>query len=322
MYNPLYYPQLNLYEAGTAPAGVHTTDNATVLYYQRMLYQRAMSVIGVDMPETWDRAYLMYVLTGCGYAVVLDSDKYAAKLEDRFGVIPQFGRAYGYNVFYRPRFAMVQSPLVQAQELRVGKDCELIQLTPDFKGIWDIVQTYAELLAECNQAASMSLQNSKLSKVFAAHNRSEAQVLKAMVDKVNRGELAVVLDDHILRRDAKTGALADPTLAIYQDEVAKNWVSDKALADYETILRRFDEEIGIPSIAAVTASGLERVTNDLVHQTDYPTLARIQTWMDCLEESAERVNRLFPGLGLKFYYRYARGETAAPDQSEEVSDDD
>ena len=56
-YSPLFFPELNGLTSGVNPPGVYTTNNATTLYFQRMLYQRAMSVFDWTIPEEWDKNF-------------------------------------------------------------------------------------------------------------------------------------------------------------------------------------------------------------------------------------------------------------------------
>lgn len=286
-YNPLFYPSLNMASTAVNPPGVHTSDDATTLYYQRMLYQRAMSVIEWHTPDNWDNSFLQYCLSRFGYAVVLDGSQYSRD-NVQFGIVPQWGTLYGYGIYYQPIKATVATPLIYGAELEIGKDCELIRMTPDYMGIYDIIHTYAELLAQANMAASMSLINSKVAWVLAANNKASADTLKMLLSKIYRGEPAVIVDKNL----KSNGADTEPWAAFTRN-VGESYISDRALADFATILGQFDEEIGIPSLRGATASKKERVTNEEVHRNDMATSARLAVWADCLERSVARVNALF-----------------------------
>jgi hypothetical protein len=313
-YQPLFYPQLNNYNASVNPAGVHTSGDATTAYYQRMLYQRAMSVFQWDTPITWDNSYLMYTLAACGYAIILDSDKYAAEDSAKYGVVPQWGTLSGYGIYYQPTRAYVTNPLINARDLAIGRDCELIRLTPDYSGLMDIIQTYAELLSMCSTATSMNLMNSRVSFAIAAKNKSAAATIKAIYSKVSSGEPAVVYDGSFLQD--YNGTNPQPWECFTQD-VGKNYIADKTLAAYDTILNQFDEEIGIPSLRGAAGEKKERLLTDEVHRNDIATTARVSTWLECLERSIDKVNNMF-GLGISVKLRSAK-----PDQpTEEAAADD
>ncbi len=314
-YSPLYYPALNNYTAGVNPAGVHTSGDATTFYYQRMLYQRAMSVFQWETPETWDNAYLMYVLAACGYAIVLDSDRYAKDVSGKYGVVPQWGTLSGYGIYYQPVNAYVANPLINARDLHIGTDCELIRLTPDYCGLFDIIQTYAELLSMAATATSMNLFNSRVSYAIAAKNKSAAATIKAIYSKVSSGEPAVVYDGQLLQD--YNGTNPQPW-EIFTQDVGKNYIADKTLSAYDTILNQFDEEIGIPSLRGAAGEKKERLLTDEVHRNDLATTARLSVWYDCLTRSIEKVNALF-GLSVAVSLR---GAGAMEDtDTEEVEDD-
>ena len=298
-YSPLFFPELNGLTSGVNPPGVYTTNNATTIYFQRMLYQRAMSVFDWTIPEEWDKNFLQYCLCFLGYSIVVDSDKIARVAAGHCGIVPQAGTLYGYGIFYQPTRANVVSPLLEGTALTIGEDCELIRLTPDYMGIWDIIQTYAELLSQASTATSMSLQNSRVAFAIAAKNKSAAQTIKAIYDKVQRGEPGVVFDGNFI----KDSDGADPQpWAAFQQSVKDCYVADMTLEAYDTILHQFDEEVGIPSLRGAAGNKKERLLTDEIHRNDSATTARASVWLDCLNQSLERVNSMF-GLSLSVKMR-------------------
>lgn len=289
-YSPLFYPELNNYVSMHTPAGVHTTNDATTVYYQRMLYQRAMSVFEWEIPENWDLPYLQWVLSTTGYAIVLDTDQHTTDPSRKFGIIPQWGTLYGYGIYYQPTKATVANPLVHAQGLQIGQDCELIRLTPDYSGLWDIIQTYAELLSLAATATSMSLINSRVAFAIAAKNKSAANTIKAIYNKVRMGEPAVVYDGSFIQ-DANS---ADPQpWSAFTQDVKNNYIADQTLEAFNTILAQYDEEVGIPSLRGAVGNKKERVTNEEVHRNDAAVTARCSIWLDTLTRSIDKVNNMF-----------------------------
>lgn len=149
-----------------------------------------MSVFEWDLPETWNKDYFLYVLYCWGYVAVINTDK--------FGVIPQGCGLKGYDVFYAPTHAVIANPLLSGiLEPRIGTQCELMKLQPDFSGILDLVGHYAEQMALASQSVSVNLLNSKLSYVFTAKTKALAESLKKMYDQIASGEPAVVIDSRL-----------------------------------------------------------------------------------------------------------------------------
>lgn len=289
MYSPLYADQLNMLTTAVNPPGVHTSTDATTLYYQRMLFQRAMSAFEFAAPDNWDIPYLMSVLAMMGQAVVI--------YEPEYGVIPQWGTLTGFGIYYQPITANVVSPLINRPDLTIGKDCELIRLTPDYRGIYDIIQTYAELLSLCNASAASSLINSRIAYVFGAESQAAANMIKATIDKISRGETAVVYDNTLTDKQRKLSDMGagrewKPWEAFTRD-VKASYISDMALADYDTILGMFDAEFGIPSLSGAAGKKMERVNTMEVSANLGAKTARVETFYQCLTSSIEKVNRLF-----------------------------
>ena len=75
---------------------------------------------------------------------------------------------------------------------------------------------------------------------------------------------------------------------------------DKLLEDIDTILRQFDNEIGILAMNGKK----ERMITDEVQAINDDTCARASSWFENLSDSFDRVNSLFPELDLSFTFKY------------------
>ena len=120
-------------------------------FYTRYLLQKAISAFEWEnIPKNWHRNYFLYTLFVFGYLAVVETDA--------FGVIPQHCGLYGYDVQYQPTHATIANPLLNGiLNPRIGRECEIIRLTPDYGGIWDMVSFYADMLALSSEAAGVNL---------------------------------------------------------------------------------------------------------------------------------------------------------------------
>lgn len=280
---------INSYLSTICPNTFNTTSDLTTAYYERMLFQRAMSVFKFNIPTDWDYGYFTGVLSVMGYLPIVDTSRFDGVTD--YGIIPQYGQAYGYGIFYQPKKVNCISPLVSITGAEIGKDLELVRLTPDWCGIWDIIHTYAEQLALCNKAVSMSLTNSTVSWVIAAKDKARATTIKEIFNKVQSGETTVIYDAKALPKSAEDTDL-EPWHTFTRD-VKASYVSDLALADYNTILCAFDEEVGIANLRGAAATKKERVTTAEVNVNNVATSARLRTWCDTLDQSIKRVNDFY-----------------------------
>lgn len=271
------YEYLNMYNGLRSPAG--TVENTYIMhYFMRSLYQRALSVIDFNLPEKWNVQYFKNVLFRHGFIGIIPTTKY--------GVIPQVCTLSGYGIWMQPTDIVVSQPLVRFDGV-IGKNCELIKLTPDYMGIWDIIEHYAKMLANDWTALTMAIENSKISKIAGAKNKAAAETLKVIGEKVSSGEPLIVYDKK-LQGDGITGEEL-PIWSLSFDN--KDFHVNEILESLTTILNSFDREIGIPTIN----DKKERYISTEIETMTTDSCARIHTWGECLRESIDKVNSLFAG---------------------------
>lgn len=284
---PYYYNYINAETSQVTPSTVHVKDSGLCRYFTKYLLQKAMSVFEWDLPETWNKDYFLYVLYCWGYIAVINTDK--------FGVIPQGCGLKGYDVFYAPTHAVIANPLLSGiLEPRIGTQCELMKLQPDFSGILDLVGHYAEQMALASQSVSVNLLNSKLSYVFTAKTKALAESLKKMYDQIASGEPAVVIDSRL-----KNAADGEETWKSFEQNVGGNYIVTNLLADLRKIEAMFDTEIGIPN---ANTDKRERLIQDEVNANNIETYSKCAMWLENLQDACKRVNDMF-GLSIAVRWR-------------------
>ena len=284
---PYYYNYINAETSQVTPSTVHVKDSGLCRYFTKYLLQKAMSVFEWDLPATWNKDYFLYVLYCWGYVAVVNTDK--------FGVIPQGCGLKGYDVFYAPTHAVIANPLLSGiLEPRIGTQCELLKLQPDFSGILDLVGHYAEQMALASQSVSVNLLNSKLSYVFTAKTKALAESLKKMYDQIASGEPAVVIDSRL-----KNAADGEETWKAFEQNVGGNYIVTDLLADLRKIEAMFDTEIGIPN---ANTDKRERLIQDEVNANNIETYSKCAMWLENLQDACKRVNDMF-GLSIAVRWR-------------------
>lgn len=298
-YGPAPYDnaQLNLWSGYYTPSTVKPRNNAAFLFWQRSLYQRMVTAIDFTLPEDWEgstRDFFNYCIFRNGFVCVMDPDE--------FGISFQPAGLSGHNFYYQPTRCIIANPLYDA-ELEIGKDCEILKLSPDYRGYMDIVDYYAEKLALLDNSINTSLVNLKLSWIIGAKTKAAADALKKILDKVDRGDPAVVYDMRIANdpKDSDT-----PFQFLERKTGAKeNYITHDQLQDVATLLNAFDAEIGIPS--APYQKKERMVTSEAESRRD-DAMARVTGWVDCFNSSAKRVNALF-GTNISASVHYEEGGT-------------
>lgn len=285
-YNPRYYSEINTYNASISPSTVHVKNTALARFFKRYLLQEAMSVFEWDMPETWDRAYFLYVLYVIGFIGIINTDK--------FGVIPQHGGLGGYNVFYAPQYMVISNPLFDnSYRPIIDKDCVCLKLEPDYLGLYDIVDYYGDMMALTAETAGVNILNSKLSYVFAADNKASAETYKKLYDELAAGNPAAVIDKQLLDED---GALK---VNLFQQNVGQNFIADRLLAVLRDIRCMFLTDIGIPN---ANTQKRERLITDEVNANNGETRSKCVLWLAELKKGCKKARDMF-GIQLSVDWR-------------------
>ena len=283
------YDMINRYNSVRSPSTVHCKNTGLFNYYVRYLVQKVISVFEfVNIPETWALNYFQYVLICRGYIGILNTDRY--------GVIPQECGLGGFNVFYQPRFITVANPLLPGiEQPEIGTKCEVIKMQPDYGSVMDLVSTYADLMALCLESAGVNLLNSKLSYVFAAGNKTQAESFKKMFDKIASGDPAAFVDKNLFNEDGSRN------WDVFFQNLKQNYVASDILNDMKTLEDQFNTAVGIPN---ANTQKRERLITDEVNANNVDTEAKISLWLETMRGDMRRVNEMF-GLDLDVRYRFA-----------------
>lgn len=281
------YNYINMENSQVNPSTVHVRNTGLQRFFARYLLQRAMSVFKWEMPEQWSRDYFLYSLYCYGYVTVINTNK--------FGVIPQHCSLRGYDVFYRPNEVVVANPLFSGiQTARIGVNCTLFRLQPDYGGIMDLVNYYADQMALCSESISINLINSHVSYAFVTKSKSGAETMKKVFDRVSSGDPAVFFDKDVMGDDGT------PSWFPFFQNVGQNYIADKVLSDMRKLVAMFDTEIGIPN---ANTDKKERLVTDEVNANNVETESKVAVWLEQLQKTCEDTREMF-GIDVSVDWRY------------------
>lgn len=298
---PYTADQISAYNGAYDPAGVKL-DSYTYRYFLRDLYQRMTYFIDWEgMPETWLKDYVNFSLVYCGYCGVMDTDKY--------GVIPQWGTLSGWGIYQEPNRLSCVSTYFQRPLMLIGEECEILRLTNDLRGLWDVISFYAVKLALVSKAFDMSAISSKVSWAVAAKNKASAMTIKAIFDKAQSGQPLVVFDKNTLL-DTDSAFPDQPPWWEYHRDVHEGLILEETLDAMERLYHQFFTVMGIP----YADKGQERTVELQARQDAGGTQSRVQDMIDTLERSCRRVNKLF---GLDLHASLRGGAAYAPNSDAE-----
>lgn len=306
MYTPFNYDKINWVNGHYFPSGIKRRNNRSFDYWCRALFQRAVAVFEWDLPETWTseaKDFFLYCLYKYGYVCVFKHKK--------FGYTFQPCNLSGFDWYYQPTTARIANPKWSG-ELKIGKDCQLIKITPDYFGLWDVIERYGYELAEITADIEMSLVNNKVPFAVGVRNKVAGAIVKKAFDMVQNGEPAVVADMRLLKDKTDD----EEAIHFLDRNLASQYITDKLLTDMRTILGNFNTEIGIPNVGYEKK---ERLTNDEVNSNNVETMARMTVWYDCLNRSIDAVNKMFPDYSISVKIRefdMSSGEGSRTNESE------
>ena len=294
MYVPLNYNQINTIAGTYSPSPVKNKNNKSFDYFVRSLFQRATSIFEWTVPNEWDGAtkdFFIYCLFKFGYVCISDFEKY--------GLSFQPCGLSGFDFYYQPTEAIISNPaLKESLHLKSHSDAEILKLTPDYRGIWDILEFYAGKLSTLDNAIDMSLINNKYAFFLGARNKTAGQALKKMLDLVNKGEPAVVWDMKLLNDPTDKDL---PFQEWKREHLKDSYLTTDQLLDFHTLMNDFDAEVGIPTIPYQKK---ERLVADEAVAKQADGKARSVVWYETIQSTLKQVKVLYPDLNLSCKLRY------------------
>ena len=299
-YLPFNYENINLAAGTYKPSQIKSFNNDVFRLWERALFQRSCSTFIITLPEEWkaNKDFMYWCLAAYGFVGC--------------GTLPDLGRWFnpgtfsGFDFYYRPTKFLLANPYYDtSKELTIGEDCELIKLTPDYWGIWDVISYYAEKLATIDVAINTAIINSKFAYIVGAKNKAAAEVLNKLFDKVNSGEPAVFFDKKLANDGIDK---EEPWQIIMRDSIKQSYIVTDLLRDFQTIINDFDTEIGIPTIPYEKK---ERMVTSEAESKQIDATSRSIIWYDTLKDSFDRANEFLGLTGenkLKVELRYKPDE--------------
>lgn len=293
MYYPLNYDQITWIQGHYPPGHVKSYNNVTYAFWERALFQRAASVFDFKLPEEWQGStadFFYWCLFRFGFVMIAH--------EEQFGTFFQPVSVGGFDFYYQPVWCQLSNPKLQ-KRYTIHEDCELLKLTPDYFGAWDIVSYYAEKLSTLDVAINTNIINSKTAYLLGAKNKQVAEALKTIMDRVNQGEPAVFYDKAIQNNKPTDDTTPFQFQAL--QKIKDNYILMELLREQQTLLNGFDNEVGIPTIPYQKA---ERMVTAEAESKEADAVSRITVWRKSLDSSMKLVKKMFPDLNISYEMRW------------------
>lgn len=313
-YFPLNFSQITNINSVNLPSTFKQRNNRAYEFWCRALFDRAMSVFEWKLPETWlgpQEELLKFVLARNGFGLVAH--------EKDFGYFFQPCALSGFGFFYQPTEAILSNPALN-KRYTIGKTCELVKMTHDYYGIWDIVDYFAVKLSQLDTSINTALVNSKNAWMLFGSNKSAALALKKATDLISQGEPAVVFDSRALLKQDAIGENKEPVIKVDLGARDNAEIVGIQLQDAQTILTMFDTEVGIQTVGG-NQSKKERLTEFESESKLFEAQARCTIWLKELQDSFTRVKNLFPELDISVKLRKPKQDDSEDEEVNLNADD-
>lgn len=276
--------QIAILQNMSVPSTYWNLKSQQYQYWFRSLLQKIDSCLEFKgLPKEWSQDFFLLCLWARGYVAVFESARFGDK---ETGIAFQPCTLSGYDFYYQPTKAIVSNPLYQ-KELDIHKDCEILKLTPDFNGVWDIIDHFATELAEATKGINIGLINAKVPMVVTADSMAESEKLKKVYDKIQAGESLVVWKEDTNHFDTEVMPRKNPFEDAFMNNYTQTYVVTDLLSDMQTIMDSFYMEIGLP---VRNYDGKAHMLQAEADMSSAQAQSRVSCWVNTLTESFELIN--------------------------------
>ena len=255
------------------PKDVDGVANTSSLYYRNKLFRLFLQRYVIEgMPKTWEFDYFNEHLFIDGVIGVTDTTA---------GVLALKCGLTGIGIFEQPTKTIYANPVLGNFERTIGEDCEIIRLQYNYQGIGWILDRYSTLLAMCDSSIAVNLMNTKVTWMFGATDKTQAETFKAIYDEITMGNPAVFTSNQ------NVGNLKEQMFVM---PAKQNFIADDVQLLKRKILNEFLTDIGINN---TNLDKRERLTDDEVNANNDEVLANIYHWYDNINDGISKVNKMF-----------------------------
>lgn len=270
-------------------------------YWERSLFQRMRTLYRIEgLPEAGahqiqtDMDAFMWGLFHMGFLVMFNTKQY--------GITFQPGTPAGVGLQYEPTSMTVATPYFNfSRPLLIGDECEIIKMTPDYRGIWDIITKYARELMNQEIAIRQSQINARFAYAISVENNNQASTVRAMFERVANGDPYVIYNQNIKSKGIPNSEPAVPWAQLDRN-LKENFILPELLEGRRKILEDFYREIGVP----LPIDKKERVNVAETNIAAAEGYNRRNVWKQCLDDSLARCNRMY-GTNIKAVFSDLEG---------------
>lgn len=273
---PITYQEQMLSEYfNIQPVDVKGQANLSTAYYKRILLNKIFSVYNFDLPDKRMLPWFRFWLFTWGSISYIDTDS-----EYGWVFYPYATTELNYIYFPSKIEVTMNIPNVKPISGTIGENAEIVYLVDDRFGIMDIVDKYAEMLAQCDKDININLMNANVALGAYANDAKEAVELKDAYKRATTGEPFVVMNQTLL---------FDESMKPFFKDVKGSFIANDLVQTRRAIMNSFLTEIGIRNS---NYEKKERLTTSEINENNDETRALVLVWFDNLKECFKRCSEI------------------------------
>lgn len=282
---------------GVKPKEQNTLATRTALY-ARYLWRLVYSSVEIKLPDYWSYDYFRFTLLAGGSIAVTEWK--GVTVCAAFTVLDR--NAWDYPIHIK------EGDKVRFGKKTVGEDAEIIYLdSVSLLGGWiggsglsDIIQVYAEKLANCDASIDINLFNTRSAYIFEVMDKGEADDMRSLYTRIASGLPAVFWRKSATR---KLDSKAQPPITTLP--VKQNFIADMVQDEKRAIVNEFLTMIGINNN---NIEKKERLLTDEINANNQEVECAVRIWQDNVDRCIDNVKKIFPDVDITIKFKGAQEE--------------
>ena len=275
---------MSKYEREWIPSTIRVNKTKSMYnYYFRLLLNRVINMFKWgNLPETIDTNFLNFTLFINGRVIWTKFNGQLYVLNGNYGGKP--------NEYYYPTQFIIANPILGSKIVNIDGDGILMVLTDTDKlpitefdgGLYGLISTTAQLLADNISSINIAQRNTRLTALVTAASQAQKTSVELAINRMYDGEpYEVVIDDLI--QAIKTNPIAESSAA----SVGKI----KELIELnQYILANFYHSIGVNSNYNMKR---ERLTDAEINVNDDCLIINVINMLNNVQSAVEKINTMF-----------------------------
>lgn len=295
--------QLELWH-GIEPTNVRGFTNLKNMYHANYLMHKIFACFDLDLKENithWPKNFFRFNTFIIGRMA-------AFKIKGNNWIIAPFTVLHK-DIYYNPKIikiALLNYGWYEGEvtleneflikEFKVGEDAVIFKAFDNYQGFADLIFNTSTTLANLDKAINTAIMNNNCNFVGYASSESEANEIKAAVQKGSDGEPVVIVHKDLLPEEGKNYLLGTFASSFPAQML------DKLYAARRTLLNNFLTEIGINN---ANVDKKERLNSMEVNSNSEEVAANVTLVYDNLKQAFEEFNSLTGiGISIDLHFNY------------------